>query len=64
MGIKELHEQGTLSGSCGEGVEIPSDLAKTNRFPNLVYARAESAIFDTYTDKIVMQIKILYEFRS
>ncbi len=41
MIIKELQEQGTPFESRGEGVEIPSDPAKSNRTPNLVYARAK-----------------------
>lgn len=41
MSIKELHEQGTPFEDRGEGVEIPSDPAKSNRTPNLVYARAK-----------------------
>ena len=41
MSIKELQEQGTPFESGGEGVEIPSDPAKNNRTPNLVYARAK-----------------------
>ena len=48
MNIKELHDRGSTfrigsrtSIAAWGGAEIPSDPAKSNRTPNLVYARAK-----------------------